>query len=234
MTPNNPSDQTKKRKVPTIRVTGTTVRQQPPKFGVIAVTVSEKGPTQEQAWEKFQRKISELNEALGAFGTVSNVMPRETSEDVSRGLRSGVEYTVSAYIEVEFTPANYGQILEAFVKCGLPISAPRFTYDELAKLTPELLAEAAAAAKANAEGIALGVGGHLGRLASIQIGAPRLLPVYRPISAMDSFISASLSLHKTKSYSRLLDEEKLETYDTEVQVTVEYEIIENSTVGEVA
>ena len=234
MSPKNPSDQTKKRKVPTIRVTGSTVRQQPPKFGVIAVTVSEKGPPQEQAWEKFQRKISELNEALGAFGTVSNVMPRETSEDVSRGLRSGVEYTVSAYIEVEFTPANYGQILEAFVKCGLPISAPRFTYDELAKLTPELLAEAAAAAKANAEGIALGVGGHLGRLASIQIGAPRLLPVYRPISAMDSFISASLSLHKTKSYSRLLDEEKLETYDTEVQVTVEYEIIENSTVGEVA
>jgi hypothetical protein len=50
---------------------------------------------------------------------------------------------------------------------------------------------------------------------------------------MDSFISASLSLH-SQSYSRLLDEEKLETYDTEVQVTVEYEIIENSTVGEVA
>jgi hypothetical protein len=50
---------------------------------------------------------------------------------------------------------------------------------------------------------------------------------------MDSFISASLSLH-SQGYSRLLDEEKLETYDTEVQVTVEYEIIENSTVGEVA
>jgi uncharacterized protein YggE len=126
---------------------------------------------------------------------------------------------------VEFVPANYGQILEALLKCGLPISTPSFTYDDLPKATPELLAEAAAAAKANALGIAAGVHGKIGRLVSINVGPPRLKLVLRPTRAIESvFNSASLS--SFNSTSQLLDE-KLETFDTEVQVTVEYEVIED-------
>ena len=211
--------------VPTIEVTGSAIRQQAPKNGVIQVPITAKAPTQEAAWTKFQESHLGLSEAIGAAGTIGNVMPHESSEEVSRGLRSGLEYTVRASIGVEFVPANYGQILEALLKCGLPISTPSFTYDDLPKATPELLAEAAAAAKANALGIAAGVHGKIGRLVSINVGPPRLKLVLRPTRAIESvFNSASLS--SFNSTSQLLDE-KLETFDTEVQVTVEYEVIED-------
>jgi uncharacterized protein YggE len=218
--------------VPTIEVTGSAIRQQAPKNGVILVPMTEKAPLQEAAWAKFQEAHLGLKEAIATAGTIGNVMPRQSSEEVSRGLRSGVEYSVTAIIEVEFIPANYGQILEALLKCGLPISTPRFVYDDLPKATPELLAEAAATARANAAGIAAGVQGKIGRLVSINIGPPRLKPVLRPTHAIESVIykHATTANHFE---SRLL-EEKLETFDTEIQVTVEYEIIEDSHLGEVA
>lgn len=218
--------------IPTIEVTGSAIRQQAPKNGVITVPVTGKAPTQEAAWAKFQETHLGLKEAVETAGTIGNVMPRESSEEVSRGLRSGVEFSVTAIIEVEFVPANYGQILEALLKCGLPISTPRFVYDDLPKVTPELLAEAAATAKANAVGIATGVQGKIGRLVSINIGPPRLKPVFRPTHAIESVIY-SRSMTADHFESRLL-EEKLETFDTEIQVTVEYEIIEDSHSSEVA
>lgn len=222
--------------LPTIEVTGNAVRQQAPKSGVIFAPVEGKALTQEAAWEKFQTLVDALYEAVGTAGTIGNVMPRESSEDVSRVLRSGVEYTVAANIEVEFVPANYAQVLEAFLKCGVKISIPRFTYDELPKVTPELLAEAAAAARDNATGIATGVHGRIGRLVAINIGPPRRKAVFRPARDMDSIfslnLSPSLSRH-TSSFASLV-EEKLETYDTEIQVTVEYEIIEDSSHREAA
>lgn len=219
-------------KVPTIEVTGSAVRQQAPKHGVMHVPITGKAPTQEAAWAKFQELHLGLKESIGTAGTIGNVMPRESSEEVSRGLRSGVEYSVTANIEVEFVPANYGHILEALLKCELPISTPRFVYDNLPKATPELLAEAAATAKANAAGIATGVQGKIGRLVSINIGPPRLKPVLRPTHAIDSVVY-SHALRANPLELRLM-EEQLETFDTEVQVTVEYEIIEDSQCGEVA
>lgn len=163
-------------------------------------------------------------------------MPKETSEEVSRGLRSGVEHTVTADIEVEFTLENYGRILEALVKCGLPISTPRFTYDDLPKATPELLAEAAATAKESAAGIAIGVGGKTDRLVSINVGPPRRNPVLRQSTEIDFSLTASLHSSASRDvldYLRLNDE-KLQTYGTEVQVTVKYEIFGDSAIGEVA
>ena len=218
--------------IPTIEVTGSAIRQQTPKNGVILVPLTGKAPTQEAAWAKFQEAHLGLKEAIGTAGTIGNVMPRESSEEVSRGLRSGVEFSVSAIIEVEFAPAHYGQIIEALLKCGLPISTPRFVYDDLPKVTPELLAEAAETAKANAVGIAAGIQGKIGRLVSINIGPPRLKPVLRPTHAIESvFYQNAITANHFESQ---LLEEKLETFDTEIKVTVEYEIIEDSHLGEVA
>lgn len=211
---------------PTIEVTGNAVRQQVPKSGVIFVTLSEKAPTQEGAWSKFQGSHAALIEAIGTAGTLGNVMPTESSQEVSRGLRSGVEFVVTATIEVAFSPSSYAQIIEAFLKCGLPVSLPRFTYDELPKVTPELLGEAAASARANAVGIANGVEGKIGRLVAINIGPPRRKPVFRSTREIDVTWKAMLPMYS--QFNTQLMEEKLETFDTEIQVTVEFEIIQDA------
>lgn len=225
-------------RVPTIEVSGTAVRQQAPKLGVISVSVSVKAPTQVAVWAKFQDLCNQLREAIGTFGTVGNSMPTESSEEVSRGLRSGVEYTARDTIEVEFSLANYGEILQALVNCGLPISTPRFTYDDLPKVTPDLLAAAAAAAaaaKANAEGVAAGIQGRIGRLVSINVGPPCLKTVYRSSKEIERGFPNFVSLlSQNMSFSTAILEEKLKTYDTEVQVTVEYEVILNSNLSELA
>lgn len=220
-------------KVPTIEVSGKALRQQAAKSGVIRVPVSAKNRVQEAAWAEYQALIAQLRDAVGAFGTLGNSMPTERSSEISKW-QSGVEYTVSATIDVEFIPANYGEILQALVECGLPANSPRFTYDDLAKITPELLAKASEDAKANAAGVAAGIHGRLGRLVSIQVGQPARKSVFRPIRQFDWFLNSSLhSKVQALNFSDGLDEEKIETYDTEVVVTVKYEVIENSNLTEV-
>jgi uncharacterized protein YggE len=219
-------------RVPTIEVSGKATRQQPPKAGVVVVPVSAKGPTQEAAWAKFQEVINGLRTEVAEFGTVGNSMPTESSEEVSRGLRSGIEFTVTDRIEIEFIPANYAAIIHALVACGLPVSAPRFTYEEQSEVTPTLLGEAAAVAKANAEGIALGVQSRLGRLVSINVGPPTRRRVYRPLKEIDWGLTLSSRMQTFDSMS--LVEDTLETFNTEVEVTVEYEVVEISTLSEVA
>ena len=218
---------------PTIEVTGTAIRQQAPKAGVIWVPLEVKASTQETAWGKFQDVVNQLRKEVNEFGTVGNSLPTEKSEEVSRGLRSGTEYTVTDNIEVEFIPANYGHILDALVTCGLPISAPQFTYEEQTEVTPELLTQATAAAKVNAEAIAAGVHGRLGRLVAINVGHPSRKRVYRPQHEVEwnfGLINRSMSLVD----SLTLTEDKLETFNTEIQVTVEFEVIELSSTSEAA
>jgi uncharacterized protein YggE len=210
---------------PTIEVTGTAIRQQAPKAGVITVPIEAKAPSQEAAWGKFQDAINQLRQKVGDFGTVGNSLPTEKSEEVSRGLRSVVEYTVTDSIEVEFILPNYGHILDALLNCGLPISAPRFTYEEQTEVTPELLTQAAAAAKVNAEAIAAGVHSRLGRLVAINVGHPSRKRVYRPQHEVEwnfGLINRSMSLVDSLN----LTEDKLETFNTEIQITVEFEILE--------
>lgn len=218
---------------PTIEVTGKAIRQQAPKAGVIQVPIEGKASSQETAWGKFQDCVNRLREEVGEFGTVGNSLPTESSEEVSRGLRSGTEFTVTDNIEVEFIPTHYGRILDALVSCGLPISAPRFTYEEQSEVTPELLAQAAAAAKVNAEAVAAGVQSRLGRLVSINVGDPSRKRVYRPQHEVEwnfGDVNRSVSLVN----SLFLAEDKLETFNTEIQVTVEFEVIELSSVSEAA
>lgn len=220
-------------KVPTIEVSGKALRQQAAKSGILRVPVSAKDRGQEAAWAKYQTLFAQLRDAVGAFGTLSNSMPTETSSEISKW-QSGVEYTVSATIDVEFIPANYGEILQALVECGLPANSPRFTYDDLAKITPELLAKASEDARANAKGVADGINGRLGRLVSIHVGQPGRNRVDRPLRHFDWGLSYSLhSKVSALNFSDGLDEEKIETYDTEVVVTVKYEVIENSNLTEV-
>jgi uncharacterized protein YggE len=220
-------------KAPTIEVSGKAFRQQVAKSGVMKVPVSANNRVQEAAWAEFQVLIAQLRDAVGTYGTLGNSMPTERSSEISKW-QSGVEYTVSTIIEVEFIPANYGEILQALVKCGLPAHSPRFTYDDLAKITPELLAKASEDAKDNAAGVAAGIQGRLGRLVSIQVGQPARKSVFRPFREFDWGLSYSLhSKVQALNFSDGLDEEKIETYDTEVVVTVKYEVIENSNLTEV-
>jgi uncharacterized protein YggE len=212
-------------RTPTIEVSGTAIRQQAPKAGVITVPIEAKAPSQEAAWGKFQDAINQLRQKVGDFGTVGNSLPTEKSEEVSRGLRSGTEYTVTDSVEVEFILPNYGHILDALLSCGLPISAPRFTYEEQTEVTPELLNQATKVAMTNAEAIATGVNRRLGRLVSIEVGHPSRRRVFRPQHELDwglALINRSMSMNTSLS----LTEDKLETFNTEIQITVEFEILE--------
>jgi uncharacterized protein YggE len=126
---------------------------------------------------------------------------------------------------VEFILPNYGHILDALLNCGLPISAPRFTYEEQTEVTPELLNQATKVAMTNAEAIATGVNRRLGRLVAINVGHPSRRRVYRPQHELDwgfPLIHRSMSMNTSLS----LTEDKLETFNTEIQITVEFEILE--------
>jgi uncharacterized protein YggE len=213
--------------LPTIQVSGTALRQLPPKYGVIQATIEEKASTQEAAWTNFQATSDRFRDKVGDHGTIKNIMPRESAEEVSRTLRSGMEYTVKAIVEVEFEPSAYGEILKALISSGLAPTTPRFVYDKTPSTSPELYTEATTKAKENARAVALGVDGRLGRLVSINIGPPRIKPVFRKQSEILFSTAVSMSVAREFNFAGL-DEDKLETFDTEVQITVEFEIIENT------
>jgi uncharacterized protein YggE len=219
--------QDKKPQIPTIQVSGIAVSQLPPKSGVIQVHIQEKASSQEAAWSKFQQTTSRFRDNVGDNGSIGNVMPRESSEEVSRALRSGMEFTVKACIDIEFEPAKYGNILKALISSDLSPTIPRFVYDKTPSTSPELYTEATAKAKENARAVALGVDGRLGRLVSINIGPPRIKPVFRKQSEILFSTAVSMSVAREFNFAGL-DEDKLETFDTEVQITVEFEIIENA------
>lgn len=219
--------QTKKPQIPTIQVSGTALSQLPPKYGVIQATIEEKASSQEAAWTKFQATSDRFRDKVGDHGTIKNIMPRESAEEVSRTLRSGMEFTVKAIVEVEFEPCAYGEILKALIASGLAPTTPRFVYDKTPSTSPELYTEATAKAKENARAVALGVDGRLGRLVSINIGPPRIKPVFRKQSEI--LFSTSVSMNVAREFNFAgLNEDELETFDTEVQITVEFEIIENT------
>ena len=227
--------------VPTIQTSGIAVRQQPPVSGRTAVTISVTAPNRESAWALFQETRSKLCTALGANAKVGNSLPRESSEEITKMLRTETEFTVSDNIEITFEPARIGDVIAAMLNLDLKFTTPTFVFDKLPKVTPELLGAAAALAKTNAAGVAAGVGAHLGRLVSINVGPPQLKTVYRPLTSVEpSFNKNWLAsmVHTSRSMSVLdswdFDEEQLATYDTEVQVSVEYEVIEDTVLGEVA
>lgn len=225
---------------PTIQVSGIAVRQQPATSGRTTVIIDVKAPNREEAWRMFQEARSKLAAALGDTAELGNSLPRESSEEVSKMLRTETEHTVTDNIEVTFVPARVGEVIAVLLSCDLSFTTPTFGFDTLPKVTPELLGAAAGVAKTNAAGIAAGVGGRLGRLVSINVGPPQLKTVYRPLTEVEPSINRSwlTSISRSVHASSFLDswdfdEEKLKTYDTEVQVTVEYEIIEESVLEEV-
>jgi hypothetical protein len=197
--------------------------------------------SRDEAWAKFNEARARMCVALGDKAEVDNSLPKESSEEVTKMLRSEIEYTVSDDIEVTFEPARIGEVLLALLECELHFITPTFVFDKLPKVTPELLAEAAATAKLNAAGVVAGVGARIGRLVSINVGPPQLKTVYRPWTTVEPTFNTSLfsalSVVNAKASpfeSWEFDEEKLATYDTEVQVTVEYEVIEDEIHTEVA
>ena len=212
--------------IPTIETTGTAVRQQLPSTGTMTVTVTGKAPTREGAWTKFQENLAGLTTAVGEHGEVGNAVPRESEEEISKVMRSSIEFVVTAEVDVTFEPNKYGHIVEAILACNLPLSAPEFTYDKVAKVTPELLTAAAADARINAIAVTAGVGARIGRLVAINVGPPQMKRVYRPADVvLESFQSVNIGTPFLRA-AMAFDVDKLETYDTEVQVTVEYEVIE--------
>lgn len=214
-------------KIPTIQVSGTAVSQLPPKSGVMQVTIEVKASTQEAAWTKFQETTDQFRDQVGEHGTIKNILPRESAEEVSRALRTGTGYSVKAFVEIEFDFCEYGEILKALISSGIAPTTPRFIYDKSLAVSPELYTEATKNAKINAMAIALGVEGQLGRLVSINVGLPRLNTVFRRQPDFFPIWNYSTAMRSEFNFEGL-DEEQLETFDTEVQVTVEFEIIENT------
>ena len=227
--------------LPTIQTSGIAVRQQPPVSGRTTVTISATAPNREAAWSLFQQTRSTLCAALGANAKVGNSLPRESSEEITKMLRTETEHTVCDDIEVTFEPTRIGDVIAALLACDLKFATPTFVFDKLPKVTPELLGSAAAVAKTNAAGVAAGVGARLGRLVSINVGPPQLKTVYRPLRSIEPTFDRTffLSMARSSNSASFLDswdfdEEQLATYDTEVQVTVEYEVIEDASIGAAA
>lgn len=213
---------------PTIEISGRATRKQPPKSGSMWVTITGKGASREAAWAEFQTSLAALRDTLGAHAEMGNALPTESEEEVTRKLRTGIDHTVTSVIEITFTPNHFAEVIEALIRCGLPVTSPNFTYGEVVEVTPEMLTAASADARANAVAVLAGVGARIGKLVSIRIGAPQRRAVWGDIKdLLPSFNSVHYSRMMSDS-SLSLDEEKLETYDTEVEVTVEYEVIESA------
>lgn len=233
----NPTETPQTPRMPTIQVSGTAVRQQPPTSGRTTVKITQKAPSRDEAWIKFNEALSQLIAAIGGNGKVGNSLPRESTEETTKMLRTETEYTVADDVEITFEPALIGEVIAVLLSFDLEFSTPTFVFEKLPKMTPELLGEAAGVAKRNAAGLVAGIGAHLGRLVSINYGPPQLKTVYRPITEIEPNFGARLNsilVNKSASMSSFLDswnydEEQLATYDTEVQVTVEYEVIEDET-----
>lgn len=215
--------------VPTIEVTGKATREQLPTSGRMGATITGTSQVREEAWENFQQRLAALRDALGDNAELGNAVPDESQEEATKMFRPVTEYTVSAVVEVTFAPTKFGAVIAALVECDLPYSMPDFTFDKLPAVTPELLTAAAAEAKINAEAIAAGVGAVIGRLVAINVGAPKYKPTKR---GLRWFFNDSPTFNFTSHFASRplvnwdIDEEKFETHDTEVLVTVEYEVIE--------
>ena len=216
---------------PTIQVTGSHKMEQRPNSGRITVMVQGAGSDRESAWVEFRDRLNVLKEQLGKFASVGNAVPSETQREITKTLRTMNEFVVTADIEVNFPPGDFGNLVAALVANDLEYSTPTFEFDSNFSITAEMLAAAAADATEHAAAIAQGVGASIGRLVSINIGQPRRKSEFR------TWPSSTLAHHMmlpSYSFGSLdLDEEKFETFDLIATVTAEYEVIESVSVGEI-
>jgi uncharacterized protein YggE len=207
-------------KIPTIEVMGTAVERQKPTSGDVMVLVSGVSQDRQEAWDLFGTRFQELRDKLGDLADVGNGLPAESEADVTKGLRTVRETTVSAEVKLSFKPARFGKIVSVLVAANLPYTAPKFKYDKQQQVSPELLKAAAADARVRATAIAAGVDSKLGRLVGMNVGAPD----YKWFNRISNrAIMASNALGHD-----FVDEDKLETLDAIARVTVKYELIENA------
>lgn len=223
---------------PTIQTTGVAVRQLPPKSGRTSATITTKAPTRDEAWLEFQKTLTSLRAALAGLAEVGNSLPRESTEEVTKLLRTETEYILTDEIEITFEPGKIGELIKALVDNNVRFTTPTFMYDKLPKTSPELLGEAARVAKQNAVGLVAGIDARLGRLVAINVGPPQLKKIERNWSSFEP-VWDSLNLSMTALHSATIDSwdfdlDQVTTYDTEVLVTVEFEVIEDNHIAEVA
>lgn len=218
----------RERRVPTIMVEGKASYPHPPTKGKFNVHITVTDKDREMTWARFQEAVSNLRDGLGSQAEIGNVVPVENAEEVNRAFRQSMEFTVSAGVEISFSPASFGVVVQALIECNIPYSSPSFAFDKTPVVTPELLKAAAADARINASAIAEGVGGHLGRLVSVHIGSPTTrMSSRRLLSFLDERKWLTTTAHSVVANDWGFDELKLDTYDTHAIVTVEYEIVES-------
>lgn len=220
-------------RIPTVKATGKAIHQHAPTSVRTSVTIAATATSREQAWEKFHALLGSLRDQVGVHGELGNSVPTQTEEEVNKPPRTLYVYTVTDSVEVTFSPSNFGQVIRSLVSCDLQFTSPTFVFDKSPDVAPDLLTRASAAARLNAKALAEGIGHQLGRLVAIathspvvnsRIGFPHFLNQVANRSSMsgaDDFDSWQI------------DDEKIETYDTEVYVTVEFEVIPETSDQEV-
>lgn len=217
--------------VPTITASGRAVRKLRPTSGALIVNVVGRGETREEAWTRFQERLTALRDALGGDAVVGNAIPDEDQEETSRKLRTVLEHVVSSAVEVTFSPSRFAEVIDALIRCGLPVPVPRFSYGDLAEITPDLLTEASADARRNAIAVVSGVDARVGRLVSITIGAPVRRSVRISAQTLMEELTSVNYMRTVSPDTFSFDEEKLETFNSEVHVTVEYEVVDEYAAG---
>ena len=157
---------------PTIEVAGRASYAETPQIGSTTVTLSGSGTTPQEAWAAFHDQYGALRTALDGIGNIGATTPTETSEEISKALRTITETTVSAEVSLKFDPAKFGDVLKALVTGRIKFTSPEFEFAKQPTVTHELLEEASRDAKQSATSIAAGVGARVGRLIKIHIGEP--------------------------------------------------------------
>lgn len=216
----------------TIEATGKATLEQLPDKGQLRVALIEEASTPEEAWQKFQGKAQELISALGTIATIGTIQPAQDSKMVSATLRGEREvFVVSADITVYFDIENFGLVIAAMAHNHFAYSNIMFTYSDKLDVTPELLQQASANARINADAVARGVGKTIGRLVSIRIGETDRKP-YRPIKRdwddIEIF-SALRSVTTTLSVDPSLFDVNMASLNSHLvvaHVTAQFEIVE--------
>ena len=155
---------------PTIRTTGTAVREFEPTGVTHTVEISAEGEDRRTAMANFQEQLKAFTECLDpeTDHTLSPLV--ETSETIGEGRREVDRTVVSATATIHLDFTTFAGLFVALIEAGFRVSNPEFTFDQFTGPDPDLFGEAATAARQNAEATARGGGFSLGNVVSVDYG----------------------------------------------------------------
>lgn len=230
---------------PTIEVTGHASSQEAPQKGSLIVTITSTASTPHDAWSRFQDRLGVLRDGLKDVASIGNVIPSESTAEVTKTLRTVTEISVSAEVKVTFEPDRYSDLLKTLVENRFKFATPKFEFTTQPSVSHDLLNEASKDARLAAQAIATGIGATVGRLTKIHIGEPtRVAEALRP-HEVDSWRSRlgvddmrSLSVASRSTYPEPTWDDRLwadldlalanlRTYKTVATITATFELIES-------